>query len=105
MPWIENGSAGKRQKAKGHAYGDLHLKNRQAYLDNYVIPEFGETDPREIKRVQIDDWLLDLQGKSGKKKLSGATRNKIIYSLQDVFECLVDLEIIQANPPDGPAEA
>jgi integrase len=91
----------RKQKEKGHSYGDLHLRNRQAYLDNYVISEFGDIDPREIKRVQIDDWLLDLQGKSGKKKLSGATRNKIIYSLQDVFEYLIDLEILQTNPLTG----
>jgi integrase len=91
----------RRQEKKGHVYGVLHLKNFQAYLDNYVIPEFGDTDPREIKRMEIDDWLINLHGKSGKEKLSGSTRNKIIYSLDHVFEYLIDLEIIQANPLTG----
>jgi integrase len=90
-----------RQKEKGHVYSNEYLRNRQAYLDNYFVPEFGDADPRTIKRRQIDDWLLRLHGKLKKTKLAGDTRNKILYSLREVFEELVDLEIIQTNPMAG----
>jgi hypothetical protein len=43
-----DGKWARRQREKGHVYGELHLKNRQAYLDNYVVPEFGDADPRRV---------------------------------------------------------
>jgi integrase len=87
---------------KGRHFGEKHLLNRQAYLDNYFVPAFGDALPSDIRRRDIDNWLLGLTGnKSKDEKLSGATKNKIIYSLKTVFEELLDLEIIEKNPLNG----
>jgi hypothetical protein len=55
----------RRQKEKGHHYGDLHLKNRQSYLDNYFSRVFGHLYPSYIDRTEFrrefDNWLLDLR--------------------------------------------
>lgn len=95
-----------RQKEKGHHYIDLHLKNRQAYLDNYFCRVFGNRFPDDIDRAEFrrefDDWLLKLASYlDGKKRLSKATKNKIIYSVNDFIEELVDLKIMSHNPLTG----
>jgi hypothetical protein len=33
--WVE------RMRKKGHHYTEKYLANRQGYVDNYIIPEFG----------------------------------------------------------------
>ena len=47
-----------RQKDKGHKYGDLHLKNRQAYLDNYLSRVFGHLKPQDIDRPEFRRLIL-----------------------------------------------
>jgi integrase len=96
----------RRQKEKGHHYGDLHLKNRQAYMDNYFCREFGSYRPADIDRTEFrrefDNWLLDLTSCKGDgKRLSRATKNKIIYSVNDFLEELIDLKKISMNPLTG----
>jgi hypothetical protein len=80
-----------RQKEKGHHYVGLHLRNRQAYLDNYFSRVFGKRHPKDIDhaefRREFDNWLLKLTSYlNDKKRLSRATKNKIIYSVNDFGE-------------------
>jgi integrase len=96
----------RRQKEKGHSYGDLHLENRQSYLDNYFSRAFGHLYPRDIDRKEFrrefDNWLLDLRSyRNDERKLSGATKNKIIYSVNDFIEELIDLKKMDVNPLTG----
>jgi len=95
-----------RQKQKGHHYIDLHLKNRQAYLDNYFARVFGKRYLHEIDytdfRREFDNWLLHLTSYLNDKKfLSKATKNKIIYSVNDFFEEMIDLKKMTINPLTG----
>jgi len=95
-----------RQMEKGRSYGDLHLKNRQAYLDNYFAKDFGHLFPNNIDhpefRREFDNWLLDLTSYTGNgKRLSRATKNKIIYSVNDFIEELLDLKRMAINPLIG----
>jgi integrase len=89
-----------RMGEKGHHYGEEYLNIRQGHLDNYVIPSFGNARPTEIKRREIDNWLLGLRRLDG-GKMAGATKNKILYTLSIVFEELVDLEVVEKNPVRG----
>jgi integrase len=96
----------RRQKEKGHHYGDLHLENRQSYLDNYFSMAFGHLYPSSIDhaefRREFDNWLLDLRSyRNEEKKLSKATKNKIIYSVNDFIEELIDLGKMAVNPLTG----
>jgi integrase len=96
----------RRQEDKGHVYGDQHLKNRQAYLDNYFCNEFGHLKPQDIDRPEwrreFDNWLLDLHSYLDKeKKLSRATKNKIIYSVNDFIEEMIEIKKMTHNPLTG----
>jgi integrase len=104
--FAEDGLWVRRQIEKGHRYGSLHLRNRQAYLDNYFSREFGSYRPADIDRPdfrrEFDNWLLDLTSyKNDDKRLSRATKNKIIYSVNDFIEEMIDLKRIHTNPLTG----
>jgi hypothetical protein len=83
-------------KKKGHHYTDKYLVNRQGYVDNYIIPEFGGFQPGSITRREIDDWLLNLKKKND-AELAGETKNKIMYTLSLIFEELRDLVFLWFN--------
>jgi integrase len=96
----------RRQKGKGRRYGQMHLKNRQAYLDNYFSPEFGTYRPADIDRPdfrrEFDNGLLELMSYAdSKRRRSGATKNKIIYSVNDLLEELIDIKKLSMNPLAG----
>jgi hypothetical protein len=80
---------GCQNAGEGARFIEQHLRNRQAYLDNYFIPAFEDAAPADIRRRDIDSWLLTLKNPK-EQALSGATKNKIIYSLRPVFEELVE---------------
>jgi integrase len=95
-----DGSWVRKMTRKGHHYTDKYLLTRQKHLDLYAVPEFGDCQPAEIKRLEIDNWLLDLKKKNG-KDLAGETKNKIMYSMGLVFEYLKDIGIVQETPVAG----
>jgi integrase len=89
-----------RMSAKGHYYSRKYLTTRQGHLENYIIPAFGKLRPAEIKRRDIDNWILGLNRPDG-RKLAGATKNKILYTMSIIFEDLMDLEVMEKNPIRG----
>jgi integrase len=93
-PWVV------RMRKKGHHYTSKYLLNRRGYVENYIIPAFGEALPRTISRREIDNWLLDLKGNSG-RELAGETKNKILYTLSLIFEELRDMAVVETNPIIG----
>ncbi|MDR2394452.1 MAG: hypothetical protein LBD93_09920 [Treponema sp.] len=87
-------------RKKGRHYTEKYLLNRRGYVRNYILPEFGEVQPATITRREIDNWLLDLKNPAG-RELAGEKENKIMYTMSLIFEELVDLNLIEANPITG----
>ena len=95
-----NGYWAEKMRMKGHVYPEKYLVGRQSHLNIYVIPGFGKCKPNEIKRRDIDQWLLYLKKPNG-KTLAGSTKNKIMYTMSIVFEELQDMEVLEKNPIVG----
>jgi len=104
--YAKDGAWSQRQREKGRHHGDLQLKNRQSYLDRYFCKEFGHLKPQDIDRPdfrrEFDNWLLTLTScRNEERRLLRASKNKIIYAVNDLFEELVDLRALTANPIAG----
>lgn len=80
---------------------EQYYRLRQGQLDNYVIPAFGKTLVTAITRIQIESWLVTLQGKYLKHRLAGDTRNRILWCLRQVLDDAVRHGLIQSNPADS----
>jgi integrase len=95
-PWVI------RMKKKGHRYTEKYLINRRGYVENYIMPAFGDSLPQDISRREIDNWLLDLKKSSNNTtELAGETKNKIMYTLSLIFEELRDIAVVETNPISG----
>jgi integrase len=90
----------RRMEKKGRHYTEKYLMNRRGYVDNYIVPAFGRSSPKDINRREIDNWLLDLKKTNG-RELAGETKNKIMYTLSIIFEELLDTGIVEVNPVIG----
>ncbi len=91
-----------RAKGKGHTFSKPYLQNRQGHIDNYLIPTLGDMPLRLITRRIIDDAILTASRVSGSgKPLAPATKEKIVYAANLLFEEFVDAGFITMNPIIG----
>ena len=71
------------------------LNRVRGYLDNYIIPKFGDYKPDKIESADIQLWLNDLAEKSKESIESGIKRadkgsakdfGAVIHKLKDIFD-------------------
>lgn len=89
-----------RMGRKAKTFQENHLDALTGYLENHLIPSFGNMLPSELRRRYIDDTI------SGMKRLDGLelappTKQKITDALRLIMEELVDQGIVERNPCDG----
>jgi hypothetical protein len=86
-PWMA------RQRAKGRPFSKAHAQGRQNHLDKYILPRFRSTALSDIRKPEIEDWLLSLP-------LANATRNHLLYTLRIVLREAKARKLI-TEPPLG----
>ncbi len=79
---------------RGRQIGERHADNQQAYLDNYLIPEFGELKPKQIDSDRIQEYAVELRAQG----LSASTVNHILTTLKIVLKGALRKKMIQALP-------
>jgi len=104
----------KRQSDKGRVVIERTYENRDGHVRNYIIPLFGQDDPRTLDRRYIDDKLLEAARgmlPPGEKPARGmaahpkapapGTMAKIAKTLGICLDDLVDRGVIETNPMAG----
>jgi integrase len=100
-PWI------KRQLAKGRGFSEGFASSRRRNLDLYILPKFGKRKLDSFNRVEIENWLIDLNNQKTKKPLANQTRNHILYTFRIVLreaerEGLIPFNCLQSVEPMSP---
>jgi len=80
----------RRMSEKGQTMSEQHLSNLSAMLERYVVPLFGERDPRELTGRAIDDEILGAKALSG-RALAPATKYKICHAFSVLLQDLLVL--------------
>jgi integrase len=88
----------KRQERKNKQHADVYYSTHQGRLDNYILPEFGDTLISAIRPRAIDDWILDLKHTSSKEDLADNSKNKILNCFRIVLQEAMDIGFLQDNP-------
>jgi integrase len=78
-PWI------KRQHAKGKSFSESIAKQRRSHLTMYILPKFGNRILSSLNRIEIENWLIEIQKKDTKVQLSNQTKNHILYTFRIVL--------------------
>ena len=88
-----------RQAAFGRDYPERYYRDKQAHVDNYIIPAFGDYIVTSISMAMIENFLVSLKGK-GKGKLANDTKNKILVSFRFLMEDVKRKGYRSDNPAD-----
>lgn len=81
-------------RSRGRQTGVRHAANQQAYVDNYLIPEFGSLKLVRLDSERILDYALELQ----ERGLSASTINHILTTLRTVLQYALRKKYIQVVP-------
>lgn len=83
----------------GRYYDESRYQHCQAYLDNYILPKFGNYLVTAITASMIERWLPYIQSVQKKTLLSNDCRNKIL----NVFRIVMDRVKKENWRDDNPA--
>jgi integrase len=87
--WIKE----KEQEAEKGFLSWSYIRPMQGHINNYIIPFFKTKDIRDIRTVDIKDFVRQLPD-----RLSPKTRKNILDELRNCFNSLIEDEIITKKP-------
>jgi integrase len=93
----------KLQNSSGNENKASTLATNQSYLENHVLPFFGDMKLKDISGKDIDDFLIELSrkkiGNKGRQRyLSASTRNHCLSVLKDILEFATKKRFIPSDP-------
>jgi integrase len=83
----------KRRSARGYSVTKPMAAMRSGHLENHILPQFGQKKVTEIKAIEVEDWLLNLDKKSN-------TKNHILGTFNIILNEAKREGIIEKNPID-----
>lgn len=88
----------KRKEKGNHYYPDSYYILRQGFLNNYIMPRWGNVLITAITDVAIDNWYLDLHSVRTGEELADDTKNKILLTLGVILQEAKRQRCINTNP-------
>jgi integrase len=88
----------KKRAEKKIFFTEKSLKTRATIMKNYVIPLWGNVTPQKLTVRMIDLSMEGITSNLTGRPLSGATRNRILSVLSELFIHLIEEDKAQINP-------
>jgi integrase len=88
----------KKRAEKKIYFTDKSLKTRAAIMRNFIVPLWGEVNPRKLTVRMIDSAMEGIQSELTKRPLAGATRNRILSVLSELYVYLIEEDKAKINP-------
>jgi integrase len=79
-------------------FREKSLKTRTAVMKNYIIPLWGNYHPKRLTVKIIDKSMAGISSQKTNKPLAGATRNRILSVLNELYIHLIEDGKIKINP-------
>ena len=87
----------KRSEKKKY-FTDKSMQTRAAVMKNWIIPLWGEHNPKRLNVQIIDKAMMGSTSELTKRPLAGATRNRILSVLSELYVHLIEEGHIRINP-------
>ena len=87
----------KRAEKKKY-FTDKSMKTRIAVMKNWIIPLWGEYNPKKLTVKIIDNAMMGTASSLTKRPLAGATRNRILSVLSELYVHLIEEGKLLMNP-------
>jgi len=96
--FARNGYWRYKRSEKKKFYTDKSMKTRDAVMRNWIVPLWGNINPKRLTVRVIDKAMLGATSESTKRPLAGATRNRIMSVLSELFVHLIEEDTVRINP-------
>jgi integrase len=93
-----NGFWRKKRAEKKIYFTEKSLRTRAAIMRNYIIPMWGEINPRRLTVKMIDTSMAGITSSLTGRPLAGATRNRILSVLSELYVHLIEEDKAEINP-------
>jgi integrase len=74
------------------------MQTRAAMMANWIIPLWGEQNPKRLTVRMIDQAMMGVTSDLTKRPLAGATRNRILSVLSELYVHLIEEGHLRINP-------
>jgi integrase len=88
----------KKREEKKICFTDKSLRTRAAIMRNYIVPLWGDMSPQKLTVRMIDQAMEGITSEITGRPLAGATRNRIISVLSELYVHLIEEDRAKINP-------
>ena len=67
-------------------------------MKNWIVPLWGDYDPKRLTVQAIDKAMRGMISKVTSRPLAGATRNRILFVLSELYTHLIEEGLLRINP-------
>ena len=87
-----------KRAEKKKFYTNKSLLTREAVMKNWVVPLWGEVNPKRLTVQMIDQAMYGATSEMTHRPLAGATRNRILSVLSEMYVHLIEEGYLKTNP-------
>jgi len=87
-----------KRSEKKKFYTDKSMKTRDAVMRNWIVPLWGNINPKHLTVKTIDMAMMGSTSELTKRPLAGATRNRILSVLSEIYVHLIEEGRLRINP-------
>jgi site-specific recombinase XerD len=87
-----------KRAEKKKIYTDMSMKTRNAVMKNWIVPLWGKYNPKRLTVQIIDKSMRGVISGLSKRPLAGATRNRILSVLSELYVHLIEEGLLRINP-------
>lgn len=90
----------RRFEKMGKKKDEGYYETCTGFLNNYIIPHFGNMQMANITDIMIEDWYMDLVSVRDNKQLASGTKLRILDCLSIIMKEAKRRRVINSNPCD-----
>jgi integrase len=87
-----------KRAEKKKFYTDKSMLTRAAVMKNYIVPLWGDFNPKKLTVQTIDKKLMGVTSEFTGRSLAGESRNRILSILSELFVYLLKEGLVKTNP-------
>ena len=87
-----------KRAEKKKFFTDKSMQTREAVMKNWIITLWGDYNPKRLTVQIIDKAMMGMASKFTHRPLAGATRNRILSVLSELYVHLIEEGKIKFNP-------
>jgi len=87
-----------KRAEKKKMFTDKSMLTRAAVMKNWIVPLWGEVNPKRLTVKMIDQAMYGAASELTHRPLAGATRNRILSVLSEMYVHLIEEGRLRINP-------